>query len=362
MSYERDAIRRMHGYTWGEQPQDPRTIKLNTNENPYPPSPRVGEALRMFDVETLRRYPQPTADAFRDRVARRFGLERANVLVANGGDEVLRLAFTTFLDPGATFGTTEPSYSLYPVLAEIQGCRVASVPLDADWSMPRDIAERLNDVGAHLVCLVNPHAPSGRLASVEALATIASTLRGVLLVDEAYVDFVDPALGHDAVPLVRAHDNVLLLRTLSKGYSLAGLRFGFAMGAESLVEPMLTKTRDSYNVDALSQAAACAAFDDEGYARSTWQRVRAERRLLVDALRGRGFDVPESQSNFVLATIPRAARVTASALAAALKADGILVRHFAQPRLDDKLRITVGDPDQNRRLLAAIDRILSEVK
>jgi histidinol-phosphate aminotransferase len=246
------------------------------------------------------------------------------------------------------------------VLAEIQGCPVATVPLERDWSMPDDIAGRLNDARARLVCLVNPHAPSGRLTSVDTLARIADTLDGVLLVDEAYVDFVDPALGYDAVGLVREFDNVLLLRTLSKGYSLAGLRFGFAIGAAPLIAPMLSKTRDSYNVDALAQVAACAAVDDEAYARDTWNRVRDARRTLTDALRRRDFDVPDSQSNFVLAKMPDGARCTASALATALKAAGILVRHFAQPRLDDKLRITVGDPEQNRRLLAAIDAALSE--
>lgn len=358
MSYERETIRRMHGYTWGEQPQDARTIKLNTNENPYPPSPAVAAALRAFDVATLRRYPQPTADAFRDRVAHRFDLSRENVLVANGGDEVLRLAFTTFLDPGDTFGTSDPSYSLYPVLAEIQGCRTTNVTLDVDWSLPRDAASRFNDAGARLVCLVNPHAPSGHLTTADTLATIANELDGVLLVDEAYVDFVEPVLRHDVVKLVRAFENVLLLRTLSKGYSLAGLRVGFAMGAASLIEPMLTKTRDSYNVDALAQSVACAAFDDETYAVETWESVRRERRSLATALRACGFEVPPSQSNFLLATIPHDARLSATELAASLKAAGILVRHFAQPRLEDKLRITVGDPEQNVRLLAAIEGAL----
>jgi histidinol-phosphate aminotransferase len=355
MSYEREVIRRMRGYTWGEQPQDARTIKLNTNENPYPPSPRVATALRAFDVAALRRYPPPTADAFRDRVAARFGVERDEVLVGNGGDELLKLAFTTFLDPGDTFGTTEPSYSLYPVLAEIQGCEVATVRLESDWSMPNEAVARFNEAGARLVCVVNPHAPSGRLVPVERLAGLARDLDGVLLVDEAYVDFVDPVLGHDATALLRTFDNVLLLRTLSKGYSLAGLRLGFALGHRDLIAPMLTKTRDSYNVGTLAQSLACAAFDDGEYAQATWANVRRDRRALTLALRERGFEVPDSQANFLLATMPIDAAVSASGLALALKTSGILVRHFAQPRLDDKLRITIGDPEQNARLIRAID-------
>jgi histidinol-phosphate aminotransferase len=228
--------------------------------------------------------------------------------------------------------------------------------------MPADTARRLNDAGARLVCVVNPHAPSGHLAQADALAALAAALDGVLLVDEAYVDFVDPALGHDTSSLVRAFDNVLLLRTLSKGYSLAGLRFGFAVGARALVEPMLTKTRDSYNVDALSQALACAAFDDTAYAAGTWEKVRRARDELTGALRARGFEVPQSQSNFVLATLPRDAGATAAGLALALKSAGVLVRHFAHPRLEDKLRITVGDSGQNARLLAAIDANLEAAR
>ena len=358
MSYESERIRRMRGYTAGEQPLDATTIKLNTNENPYPPSPRVAAALAGFDVATLRRYPQPTADALRDRIAARLRITREQILVTNGGDELLRLAFTTFLDPGDAFGTTDVSYSLYPVLAEIQGCSVATVELTNDWRLPSDFAARLNASGARLCCIVNPHAPSGTLATCESLAAIARDFRGVLLIDEAYADFVDPELRYDGVELVRAFDNVLLLRTFSKGYSLAGLRVGFAVGHAELIAPMLGKTRDSYNVDALSQALACAAFDDLPYAADTWAKVRSERARLADALRSRGFTVPPSQSNFVLAQMPSAAALDAEALAAQLKRDGVLVRHFSQDRLRDKLRITIGDRDQNARLLAAIDRAL----
>jgi len=357
VSYERQRIHRMRGYTAGEQPLDATTIKLNTNENPYPPSPRVAEALARFDVASLRRYPQPTADALRDRIAARLQLAREQILITNGGDEGLRLAFTTFLEPGDAFGTTDVTYSLYPVLSEIQGCSVAIVQLDSDWKLPRDFAAQLNARRARLCCLVNPHAPTGALTAPDQLAAIARELDGVLLVDEAYVDFVDPRLRHDAVTLVRELDNVLLLRTFSKGYSLAGLRVGFAVGHPELIAPMLGKTRDSYNVDALSQALACAAFDDLPYASDTWAKVRTERERLSEALRTRAFDVPPSQSNFVLATVPRGA-VDAAELAARLKRDGVLVRYFAEPRLADKLRITVGDPEQNARLINAIDRAL----
>ena len=359
MSYERDSIRRMHGYTYGEQPDGADVVKLNTNENPYPPSPAVAAALHTFDVSALRRYPQATADGFRALAAQRHSVAPEHVIVTNGGDELLRMAFTTFLDEGSVFGTTDPSYSLYGVLAAVQACDVKALPLTDEWNLPRDFAHQMNDAGARLVCVVNPHAPTGTLIDADTIGNIANELDGVLLVDEAYVDFVDPALRHDIINLVRAFDNVLLLRTLSKGYSLAGLRLGYGIGAPSLIEPMLTKTRDSYNVDAIAQAVACAGFADLGYAQSTWERVRAERRRLRDALRARGFDVPASQSNFLLATVPLDAPLGAAALYAELKSRGILVRYFDAPRLDDKLRVTIGDPAQNDRLLATIDGVMA---
>ena len=358
MAFERERIRRMRGYTSGEQPLDDATIKLNTNENPYPPSPAVAEALGRFDVATLRRYPQPTADPFRDLVAARAGLARDSVLVTNGGDEGLRLAFTTYLEPGDVFGTTDPSYSLYPVLSEIQGCDTVTVPLTDHWELPGDFAARLNDAGARLVCLVCPHAPTGHLFDVSTLTRLANELQGVLVVDEAYVDFVDPALRHDTINLIRAFENVLLLRTLSKGYSLAGLRFGWMLGSPALIAPMVHKTRDSYNVDALAQTVACAAYADLEYAQDTWEKVRAERRRLRDALCLRGYDVPPAQTNFLLAAPPPDRNVSAHALYEGLKARGILVRHFSAQRLDDKVRITVGDPAQNDRLLSALDELL----
>ena len=355
MSYERDNVRRMAGYVYGEQPQDPGIVKLNTNENPYPPSPRVADAIRSFDADTLRRYPPATADRLRRQVANRFGLSPGQVVVTNGGDEALRLAITTFVDPGATFGTTEPGYSLCPVLANVQDCEVASAELTATWLLPDGFAGRMNAAGAKLTCLVNPHAPSGVLVDADTVAALAGELDGVLLVDEAYVDFVDPELRHDLTSLLADHDNLLLLRTLSKGYSLAGLRVGFLLGAPGLVDPILTKTRDSYNVDTLAQAAAEAAFADPEYAERGWRAVQGERRRLTAGLVALGLAVPASQSNFVLAEAPPG--ISARALFMGLRERGVVVRHFATPRLGNSLRITVGTASENDLLLAAIGEI-----
>ena len=352
MSYERENIRRMAGYVYGEQPADPAVIKLNTNENPYPPSPAVREALAAFDVDTLRRYPPATADPLRGELAEQLGVEMDNVVAANGGDEALRLALATFVDPGATLGLAEPAYSLMPVLGAAQDCRMRTVQLDADWKPPTDTAKRLNDAGAKLTCLVNPHAPSGVLLDADFVSTLATALDGVLLVDEAYVDFVNPNRRHNLAPLVVAHPNLLLLRTLSKGYALAGLRVGFLIGDAALIAPVLTKTRDSYNVDAIAQTVAAAALRDRRYAAELCARVRAERSRLAANLRSRGFAGPDSEANFLLARTPNAA-----ALQNALRKRGILVRHFDTPRLRDCLRITVGAPNENNALVAALDEL-----
>ena len=356
MTFERDNIRRMAGYAYGEQPRDADVVKLNTNENAYPPSPKVREALARFDVETLRRYPPATADPLRRQIAERFGLDMAQVVVTNGGDEGLRLAVTTFLDQCATFGMATPSYSLYPVLAEVQGCPVVDVPLQRNWAPPPDFAARLNAAETKLACLVNPHAPSGTLIDANAIATLAGELDGVLLVDEAYVDFVSPAANHDLTPLLRAHDNLLLLRTFSKGYSLAGLRVGYLLGNAALVEPMLNKTRDSFNVDAIAQTLAAAAFSDQPYAAARWQHTRKERHRLAQRLRDLGFAMPDSQTNFLLAQTP--ADVCAQDLQRTLRHRKVLVRHFNAPRLADSLRVTVGSRDENDTLLGILDELL----
>jgi histidinol-phosphate aminotransferase len=357
MSYERPNIARMQGYSWGEQPDDARTLKLNTNENPYPPSPAVRAALQDFDTDRLRRYPQPTADGLRNLIATHFGLQRDQVLITNGGDELLRLAFTTFLSPGQPFATAAPSYSLYPVLAAVADAPVLDIPLDEHWRLPEDFAAQLNRAGAGLCALVNPHAPSGTLTPLAQLEAIAAEFNGVLLIDEAYVDFVEPQAAQETTALLQAHDNILLLRTLSKGYGLAGLRLGWGMGSTTLIEPMLTKTRDSYNINAISQAVAEAAFADQPYARDTWDRVRTERARLQQALAGLGFAMPASQSNFLLAYAPTTGPA-AEALYQGLKAHGILVRWFNQPRLQNALRISIGTPEENDRLLAAVSELL----
>lgn len=361
MSYERKNIQRMTGYSSGEQPSQPGIIKLNTNENPYPASAAVAAALQGLRVEDLRRYPQPLANEFRRVAAECHHLGIDNIMATNGGDELLRLVITTFVEPGGTLAIAEPSYSLYPVLAEIHGCEVARIDLQDDWRMGDDFATQLNASGATLAFLVNPHAPSGLLTPVAELRAIASAFRGVLVIDEAYVDFVDPDQRHDAVTLVRELDNVLILRTLSKGYSLAGLRFAYGIGADTLIAPMLYKTRDSYNTDVISQVLATAALRDRASAALSWDKVRIERARVASALVALGFQCAPSQSNFLLARVPAgdgrfvSTEIMAREFYQRLKDSGILVRYFDQPRLRDKLRITIGTHEENTRLLQQLE-------
>ena len=358
MSYERDNIRRMHGYAPGEQPESAKVVKLNTNENPYPPTAAVMEALRSVSPEDLRRYPPPFSQPFQKVAAATHGLAPENVIATNGGDELLRLAITTFVDPGRPIGVAEPSYSLYPVLAEIHDSPTFRVDLNDHWEMPENFAELMNEADVPLTFIVNPHAPTGRLESVERLSRIAEALDGVLLVDEAYVDFVDPELGFDTTELVRRHDNVLILRTLSKGYSLAGLRFGYGLGAESLIDPMQAKAKDSYNKDIVGQRLATAALGARSEAAESWAKVRAERVRVSEALAGFGIESLPSQTNFLLAQVPEDLAGGAAAIYQALKAREIFIRYFDMDRLRDKLRITIGTPEENDALLDALREIV----
>lgn len=356
MTFERDNIARMQGYTYGEQPVRASVVKLNTNENPYPPSPRVAQALREFDVTCLRTYPDAVAHSFCSAAAKLNGVGIDNIMATNGGDEALRLAITTFVDAGATFGTVVPSYSLYPVLASVQDCHRLEIPLAADFAWPQDLAEQLNNADARLTCLVNPHAPSGALTSAQTVMTLATALNGVLLVDEAYINFVDPASGHDLAPRVLDTENLLILRSMSKGYSLAGLRFGYLIGHVGLIKPMLEKTRDSYNVDGLSQVLAEAALTDFDYARHNWQTITGSREELRQQLIALGFQVPHSQTNFVLAQCDSEHAATALVLYDALRERDIFVRYFKD--LPDRLRISVGTDSENAALLQALAQLL----
>lgn len=358
MTYERANISAMTGYAPGEQPDSDEVIKLNTNENPFPPGPAVDAALASLKGSDLRRYPPPTARALREAIASLHGVDADNIIVTNGGDELLRLAYSTFVEVGEKVGVAEPSYSLYPVLAAAHGAQYVTYDLDSAWQLPSDFAARLNEDGIKLCFVVNPHAPTGLLTSASRLESLAREFRGVLVIDEAYVDFIDPALGYSSLPLINRCNNVLILRTFSKGYSLAGLRMAYGIASKELVAPMQYKTKDSYNTDFIAQKLASAAISDQIYARETWQYVRNQRDQLSASLTRLGFDCIPSQSNFLLARVPKG--ISARGLYEYLKSKGILVRFFNLPRLDDKLRITVGTEAENQRMMAALKATLPD--
>jgi histidinol-phosphate aminotransferase len=340
----RPTIERMTGYVPGEQPRPgEKIIKLNTNENPFPPSPRVMEAIRGLDPEQLRRYPNPTADAFRETAARVHGLTPEMVIAGNGSDDILAIAVRTFVGPGEVIAWPDPTYSLYPVLAEIGEARGLAVSWEADWRLP---VGALLAASPRAIFFANPNAPSGTLVPPATVRELAQKTEAVVLVDEAYVDFADA----DCLPLLAECPNVIVTRTLSKGYALAGLRFGYALAAPALIAQMM-KVKDSYNCDALATAAASAALLDGEHARAGWNQVRAERDRLTAELERRGWKVIPSQANFILAAVPGG---DAGSVYRALKEKRILVRYFDKPGLSHLVRITIGRREENDALLAAL--------
>lgn len=355
--FQRPNIARLEGYVPGEQIAEPTVIKLNTNENPYPASPKVEQALQQISVGDLRRYPNPMSDDFRTAAAKLHGTHRDQIIATRGGDELLRLLLTTYVNPRQCVGMTEPTYTLYPVLTAIQDADPVLVPLKDDWSLPDNFVERVNRHACALTFIVNPHAPTGGLIGQKVLERIATSIQGILVIDEAYVDFTDDP-NHDLVQWAVNSTNVVLLRTLSKGYGLAGLRFGYGIGPHHLIAPMLYKTKDSYNLDAIGQTLATAAINDQPYAQTTWRRVIDQRNLLSKVLTQMGLNTISSQANFVLATIPDSAKHSASEIYQLLKQQHILVRHFDHDRLRDKLRITVGTEEENAALIQTLTKLL----
>lgn len=348
MGYFRDNVEGAAGYTPGFQPRAADVVKLNTNENPYPPSPQVMKALAQIKPDQLRRYPDPLGNAFREAAAELHGVEPANIMCCNGGDDLLSIAIRAFCDEGRPLAYPVPTYSLYPVLARLQDCEVIEIPFDEEFNLPA----RLASTGAALTIVCNPNAPTGSFIRVEELASLAAELTGVLLVDEAYVDFAE----QNCASLVKDFDNIIVLRSLSKGYSLAGLRFGYAIANKDLIAGLL-KVKDSYNVDAVAIALATAAIKDQAYFRQNVEKVRQERKILTAQLRAADFTVPESHANFVLA---QTKNTPAGEIHEKLAQRNIFVRYFNVPGLNDRLRISIGTQEQSKRLMAALREIIAQ--
>ncbi|MBE9141064.1 histidinol-phosphate transaminase [Nodosilinea sp. LEGE 07088] len=347
MSYVRSNIDAMAGYVPGEQPRSgTNIIKLNSNENPYPPSPNVIKALRCFEDEQLRRYPDPFARNFCQAVSDVLGVPADWIIVGNGSDDLLNLLVRACTDgESRQIVYPTPTYVLYRTLAAIQPATVVEVPYPDDFQLP--LKELIAAQGA-ITFIASPNSPSGHVVPLQDLRQLAQQVAGLVVIDEAYVDFADGS----ALSLVEELANVVVLRTLSKGYSLAGLRLGFGVAHPKLLAELF-KVKDSYNVDAIAIALGTAAMQDQAYKNDCATKVKTSRATLTQALRDLGFKVLDSHGNFVLATPPQP---RAEQLYLALKEQGILVRYFKQPRLDDKLRISVGTDAQNQALIAALTR------
>jgi len=346
-----DSVRRLEPYVPGEQPKNRSVIKLNTNENPYPPSPLVAKVLAAYDVDRLRRYPDPVFTELRALLAERHSTNADRVFIGNGSDEVLTLAARSFVDSGEAIGSFDPSYSLYKTLAAIRDVPFVPSPLADDFSWTAPVVEA-GGTRVALFLLTNPNAPTSVMYPEDKIAAFAASFPGVVVVDEAYADFS----GRTCMALAAAKDNrnVIVMRTLSKSYSLAGLRLGYCVGPEGLIEA-LYKVKDSYNVDALAQDVALAALSDLQWMKRNASKIAATRDRTADELRRRGWNVPTSSSNFLFA---RPAHRPAAEIFEALRARNIFVRYFPGPRTGDRLRITIGtdaDMDQLLSALAELD-------
>jgi histidinol-phosphate aminotransferase len=341
-NYIRQNVRAMAGYVPGEQPQEGTYIKLNTNENPHPPSPHVLAALQAaINGDRLRKYPDPTGHAFRQIAGRVLGIDPDSILIGNGSDDILTILTRAFVPEDGLIVSPTPSYVLYKSLADIQGARLQQVPYEADWKLPRPWPIKQ----ANLTFIANPNSPSGTCVSDSDL----SELEGPLVIDEAYVDFAERHCLHLA-----SRPNVVVTRSLSKSYSLAGIRFGFAVAQPELVLE-LSKVKDSYNCDALSLEAARAALEDQAYLRQTRATILATRDRLTTALGNLGFEVTPSQANFVWC---RREDQPVKSLYEELKRRMILVRYMAYEGYGDGLRISVGTDIEMNRLLKELAQIV----
>lgn len=338
--YIKKSVLAMQGYTPGEQPTDPQVIKLNTNESPYPPSPAVRKALQNLKVETLRLYPDPVSLALRRKIAELHSSAPENVFIGNGSDETLALCSRAFVEDDGAIGYFEPSYSLYPVLAQIRAVTARPVALGPDfaWAMPTDYQ-------ASLFFMTTPNAPTGIQYPKAVIREFCARFPGVVVLDEAYVDFA----SEHCMDLALEFDNVLVMRTLSKSYALAGLRLGYVVGTAPLIEALF-KIKDSYNVDRLTQAVALAALSDQAHMQALVERIKTTRRQTIAELERMGFRVFPSETNFLWVKPPR---ISAADLYLRLREQNILVRFFTGRRTQDYLRITIGTDEQMQALVNA---------
>lgn len=332
-------VRKLEEYVPGEQPKEKHVVKLNTNENPYPPSPACKKILEGFDLDRLRRYCDPDYTELRYALAELNGTSPDRVFVGNGSDEILSIAARCFVEDNEAIASLDPSYSLYKTLAAIRNVRWCAAKSKPLATPPK----------ASLFLLTNPNAPTGEFREPEDISAFAKRYRGVIIIDEAYSDFA--RANCMSLATADANRNLIVMRTFSKSYSLAGLRVGYCVGPEDLIRAMY-KVKDSYNVDAIAQAVALAAVKDQAWMHTNADKVIKARARLTTALIERGWDVIPSESNFIFAKPP--CGYEAATLFTELKKRNIFVRYFPYPKTKDRLRITIGTPTQMKKLLEAL--------
>lgn len=345
-----DKLRKIDPYVPGEQPKTANIIKLNANENPYPPAPGVTEVLRTFDAAKLAVYPDANAKALKTAVAERFSLKPSQVFLGNGSDDVLALAFQSFFCSGEPILYPDITYSFYPVWCDLFRIPYETMPLDENFCVNVRDYDKPNGG----IVLPNPNAPTGRGVSLDFLEDLLQHNQDcVVIIDEAYVDFG----AQSAVPLLGKYENLLIVQTTSKSRSLAGMRIGYALGSETLISTLeaVKNSYNSYTMDAIALAVGEASIRDEAYFRETCRKVSATRDRSADELRALGFTVLPSLTNFLFVTHPEK---KAPDIFAALREKGIFIRYFKLPRIDNYLRITVGTDAQMDALIAALKEIL----
>ena len=371
MSFIRANVEAMAGYTPGEQPKDGEAVKLNTNENPYRASEKVYDAIRAVAERGLNRYPNAVGQAFREAAAEVYGVEPDWIMCGNGSDDILTIVTRTFVGENQLLRLPYPSYILYKSLAEIEGARSEEVYFNDTWSLPSYFSEppaasasadrRVNPLeggvdpnSLRLVFLPNPNSPSGTLIPVEEVEKVANKLECPILIDEAYADFA----GVSCVELVKRNPRVMISRTMSKSYALAGLRFGFLIARPEIIAQTL-KVKDSYNCDSLSIAAATAAIQDQEWLSATVKKIVATRERLQKRMRELGFAVPESSANFTWNVWPVSTELSHEDLYLYLKKNGYLTRYMKYPAWSEGLRISVGTDEDVDSCLMLIERYLN---
>ena len=361
MIYFRKNIEEMQGYTPGEQPEIKSLIKLNTNENPYPPSPKVATCLNSMNYNKLRLYPDPMAGNLRTTIANLYGYKKENIITGNGSDDILTIAIRSFVGEEEKIACFEPTYSLYPILAKIQNSITIKIHLNENnnFAFPTQLLDNnsklfLSIKDAKLFFITRPNAPTGTVFDIDLIEKFCTIFKGIVFIDEAYADFADSS----CIDLAKRYPNVIIGRTLSKSYSLAGIRLGWAISNKMVINGMM-KVKDSYNINFITQQLALTALQDQNYFLDTIKKIKVTRVHLTEKLTNIGFKVIPSQSNFLFVSPPN---IDGKNLSNYLREHNVVVRYFPGKLTGKYIRITIGTKDQISKLLQYCNNYIRQLK